>query len=117
MIRAVHAGGTDRYLARDIAAKLKVACGQSCIVEERGRRGRSVGCDDGGPPPIPTALTMMWATSDTMAIQSAGLSALHGYAIAVKGWTPLAYVARDQRDGRSRVGTGRIGAGGAWSWP
>src|SRR5260221_11153260 len=49
-------GGTTDILAREIAAKLQVAFGQSCIVENRPGGGGPIGCelvarsDPDGPP-------------------------------------------------------------------
>src|SRR4026209_366888 len=40
-------GGTTDILAREIAAKLQLAFGQSCVVENRPGGGGTIGCEMG----------------------------------------------------------------------
>src|SRR5216683_1482821 len=83
-------GGTTDILAREIAAKLQVAFGQSCIVENRPGGGGTLGCEMVARAD-PDGLTMLMGHIGTLAINPL-VYPHHGYD-PVKGWTPLAYVA------------------------
>jgi tripartite-type tricarboxylate transporter receptor subunit TctC len=88
--RAVHAGRHDRHLAREIAAKLQVGFGQSCVVENRPGGGGTIGCEMVARSE-PDGLTMLMGHIGTLAINPL-VYPKHSYD-PVKGWTPLAYVA------------------------
>ena len=83
-------GGTTDILAREIAAKLQVAFGQSCIVENRPGGGGTLGCEMVARAD-PDGLTMLMGHIGTLAINPL-VYPHHGYD-PVTGWTPLAYVA------------------------
>lgn len=83
-------GGTTDILAREIAAKLQVAFGQSCIVENRPGGGGTIGCELVARSE-PDGLTMLMGHIGTLAINPL-VYPRHSYD-PVKGWTPLAYVA------------------------
>jgi tripartite-type tricarboxylate transporter receptor subunit TctC len=83
-------GGTTDILAREIAAKLQVAFGQSCIVENRPGGGGTIGCELVARAD-PDGLTMLMGHIGTLAINPL-VYPRRSYD-PVKGWTPLAYVA------------------------
>jgi len=83
-------GGTTDILAREIAAKLQVAFGQSCVVENRPGGGGTIGCEMVARSE-PDGLTMLMGHIGTLAINPL-VYPRHSYD-PVKGWTPLAYVA------------------------
>jgi tripartite-type tricarboxylate transporter receptor subunit TctC len=83
-------GGTTDILAREIAAKLQVAFGQSCIVENRPGGGGTIGCELVARSD-PDGLTMLMGHIGTLAINPL-VYPRHSYD-PVKGWTPIAYVA------------------------
>src|SRR5260221_4979344 len=83
-------GGTTDILAREIAAKLQVGFGQSCIVENRPGGGGTIGCEMVARSD-PDGLTMLMGHIGTLAINPL-VYPRHSYD-PVKGWTPLAYVA------------------------
>lgn len=83
-------GGTTDILAREIAAKLQVAFGQSCVVENRPGGGGTIGCEMVARAE-PDGLTMLMGHIGTLAINPL-VYPRHSYD-PVKGWTPLAYVA------------------------
>ncbi len=83
-------GGTTDILAREIAAKLQVAFGQSCIVENRPGGGGTIGCELVARSD-PDGLTMLMGHIGTLAINP--LVFPHHSYDPVTGWTPLAYVA------------------------
>ena len=83
-------GGTTDILAREIAAKLQAAFGQSCIVENRPGGGGTIGCEMVARAD-PDGLTMLMGHIGTLAINP--LVFPHHSYDPVTGWTPLAYVA------------------------
>jgi tripartite-type tricarboxylate transporter receptor subunit TctC len=83
-------GGTTDILAREIAAKLQIGFGQSCIVENRPGGGGTIGCEMVARSD-PDGLTMLMGHIGTLAINP--LVYPHHSYDPVKGWTPLAYVA------------------------
>jgi tripartite-type tricarboxylate transporter receptor subunit TctC len=83
-------GGTTDILAREIAAKLQVGFGQSCVVENRPGGGGTIGCELVARSE-PDGLTMLMGHIGTLAINPL-VYPKHSYD-PVKGWTPLAYVA------------------------
>lgn len=83
-------GGTTDILAREIAAKLQVAFGQSCIVENRPGGGGTIGCEMVARAE-PDGLTMLMGHIGTLAINP--LVFARSTYDPVKGWTPIAYVA------------------------
>ena len=83
-------GGTTDILAREIVAKLQVAFGQSCIVENRPGGGGTIGCEMVARSD-PDGLTMLMGHIGTLAINPL-VYPRHSYD-PVKGWTPIAYVA------------------------
>ena len=83
-------GGTTDILAREIAARLQVAFGQSVIVENRPGGGGTIGCEMVARAD-PDGLTMLMGHIGTLAINPL-VYPRHSYD-PVKGWTPIAYVA------------------------
>jgi tripartite-type tricarboxylate transporter receptor subunit TctC len=83
-------GGTTDILAREIAAKLQAALGQSVIVENRPGGGGTIGCEMVARAD-PDGHTMLMGHIGTLAINPL-VYPQHSYD-PVKGWTPLAYVA------------------------
>lgn len=83
-------GGTTDILAREIAAKLQAAFGQSCIVENRPGGGGTIGCELVARAE-PDGLTMLMGHIGTLAINP--LVFPRSSYDPVKGWTPIAYVA------------------------
>jgi tripartite-type tricarboxylate transporter receptor subunit TctC len=83
-------GGTTDILAREIAAKLQVAFGQSCVVENRPGGGGTIGCEMVARAE-PDGLTMLMGHIGTLAINPL-VYPKHSYDPVI-GWTPLAYVA------------------------
>jgi tripartite-type tricarboxylate transporter receptor subunit TctC len=83
-------GGTTDILAREIAAKLQVAFGQSCVVENRPGGGGTIGCEMVARSE-PDGLTMLMGHIGTLAINPL-VYPKHSYDPVI-GWTPLAYVA------------------------
>ena len=83
-------GGTTDILAREIAAKLQVSLGQSCVVENRPGGGGTVGCELVARAD-PDGYTMLMGHIGTLAINP--LVYPHHSYDPVTGWTPLAYAA------------------------
>ena len=83
-------GGTTDILAREIAAKLQVAFGQSCIVENKPGAGGTVGCEMVARAE-PDGHTLLMGNIGTLAVNPL-VYPRQGYD-PIKGWTPLAYVA------------------------
>ena len=83
-------GGTTDILAREIAAKLTAAFGQSCIVENRPGGGGTVGCELVARAD-PDGYTMLMGHIGTLAINP--LVYPHHSYDPVKGWTAISYVA------------------------
>jgi tripartite-type tricarboxylate transporter receptor subunit TctC len=83
-------GGTTDILAREIAAKLQVAFGQSCVVENRPGGGGTIGCEMVARSE-PDGLTMLMGHIGTLAINPL-VYPKHSYDPVI-GRTPLAYVA------------------------
>ena len=88
-------GGTTDILAREIAAKLQVAFGQSCIVENRPGGGGTLGCEMVARAD-PDGLTMLMGHIGTLAINPLvypqytyyyfdGLAGANGYVYAASG--------------------------------
>src|ERR1700761_9296339 len=83
-------GGTTDILAREIAAKLTVAFGQSCVVDNKPGGGGTVGCELVARSD-PDGYTMLMGHIGTLAINP--LVYPHHSYDPVKGWTALSYVA------------------------
>ena len=83
-------GGTTDILAREIAAKLQVSLGQSCVVENRPGGGGTLGCELVARAD-PDGYTMLMGHIGTLAINP--LVYPHHSYDPVTGWTPLAYAA------------------------
>lgn len=83
-------GGTTDILAREIAAKLTAALGQSCVVENKPGGGGTVGCELVARAE-PDGYTMLMGHIGTLAINPL-VYPRHSYD-PVKGWTAISYVA------------------------
>jgi len=83
-------GGTTDILAREIAAKLSVAFGQSCVVDNKPGAGGTVGCEMVARAE-PDGCTILMGHIGTLAINP--LVYPHHSYDPVKGWTALSYCA------------------------